>query len=209
MNRKGFMLVLSSPSGGGKTTIAKMLFKRDSNLVASVSVTTRAPRDGEIDGVDYYFVSEKRFLEMINNGDFLEYAKVFGGSYYYGTTHRNVKGYLDKGIDVVFDIDWQGHMQLLKCDRESVVSVFILPPSMEELKRRLYTRGDMEENIEYRMKKASNEISKWELYDYVFINHNIQDSVETVINIIKAERSKRVRQMHLDDFVDLMINKRI
>ncbi|CAK8162855.1 Guanylate kinase [Candidatus Xenohaliotis californiensis] len=207
MNRKGFMLVISSPSGAGKTSIVKNIFKNDRDLVSSVSVTTRKPREGEIDGVDYYFVSKERFEEMINNGDFLEHANVFG--HYYGTTERNVKGCLEKGIDVVFDIDWQGHKQLLSKAKEEVVSVFVLPPSMEELKRRLYKRGlDTTETIEYRMHRAANEIAKWELYDYVVINHNLQDSANAVMNIVKAERFKRSRQVRLDDFVDLLVRKR-
>lgn len=202
--RRGLMLVLSSPSGAGKTTISRKLIQMDTSFTLSVSATTRARRPNEVDGADYYFTSEPAFQDMIRNGEFLEYAKVFDN--YYGTPREPVERSLAEGRDVLFDIDWQGHRQLLESARDDVVSIFILPPSQEALHRRLISRGqDSEEVINRRMAKAPDEISHWTDYDYVLVNEDLQETTATVQGIIEVERLRRRRQVGLADFVKRLL----
>lgn len=199
-SRRGLMLVLSSPSGAGKSSIGQALLKADPNLVLSVSATTRPPRPGEQDGVHYYFVDIPRFEKMKAADEFLESARVFDN--YYGTPRSHVEKQLIASKDVLFDIDWQGTQQLRENARDDLVSVFILPPSMQELERRLRGRGqDSEEVVVKRMARAADEMSHWSEYDYVIVNHDIQHSIQQVQTILAAERLKRERQLGLTDFV--------
>jgi guanylate kinase len=203
--RRGLMFVLSSPSGAGKTTLSRMLLQRMNDIRLSVSVTTRPPRSGEIDGVDYSFVNHAAFETMIENGELLEYAQVFNNSY--GTPASFVEQSLQQGTDVLFDIDWQGTKQLNERCRGDLVSVFILPPSMQELERRLRSRGsDSDEIVRFRMERAAAEISHYNEYDYVVVNSDINATLEDIISILQAERLKRVRQMSLTHFVDGLFN---
>ncbi|MGB0575598.1 MAG: guanylate kinase [Alphaproteobacteria bacterium] len=198
--RRGLMLVLSSPSGAGKTTISRMLLERDSNLSMSVSTTTRPMRPSEEDGRDYHFVDPTEFNLMINRQEFLEHAKVFGN--YYGTPRAAVEEALSSGSDVIFDIDWQGAQQLSQVAGSDLVRVFILPPSTEELGRRLHTRAqDSEEVVASRMAKAADEMSHWDAYDFIVINEDIERSVAQVQTILAAERLRRQRQVGLSEFV--------
>ena len=198
--RRGLMLVLSSPSGAGKTTISRALLERDGNLWMSISATTRPKRPGEVLGRDYQFVDPTQFNLMVNRQELLEHAKVF--SNYYGTPSAPVEAALSLGRDVLFDIDWQGTQQLAQNARDDLVSVFILPPSTEELQRRLERRAqDPAEVVAQRMAKAPDEMSHWAEYDYIVINHEIEDSVAAVQSILAAERLKRERQVGLTDFV--------
>lgn len=200
---RGVMLVLSSPSGAGKSTISRALLERDSRLSMSVSVTTRSPRPGEVDGVDYCFRTIPDVQEMVEQGQMLEHARVFDN--YYGTPRAPVEAALQDGRDVLFDIDWQGTQQLAQNAREDLVSVFILPPSIEELERRLRGRAqDPEEVVRKRMAQASNEMSHWPEYDYVVVNVDLEDSIQAVQAILRAERLKRNRQMGLVQFVNGM-----
>ncbi|PWC87835.1 guanylate kinase [Azospirillum sp. TSH100] len=200
IHRRGLMLVLSSPSGAGKTTIARGLLERDSGITMSVSVTTRAMRPGEVEGLDYYFIDQQRFDRMAETGDLLEHARVFGNCY--GTPRVAVEDALGAGRDVLFAIDWQGAQQLAQNARDDLVSVFVLPPSVSELERRLRGRGqDSEEVIANRMAKASNEISHWPEYDYVIVNSDVDDSIAAVESILHAERLRRRRQVGLPEFV--------
>lgn len=208
LKRRGFMLVLSSPSGAGKTTISRLLLESDTKLSLSISTTTRPRRTQEQHEIDYYFTDESHFEAMIKSGDFLEYAKVFGN--YYGTPKSLVEKELSKGRDVLFDIDWQGTQQLAAKAREDLVSIFILPPSMEELERRLRNRGqDSDTVIAERMEKSSHEISHWDSYDYVIINYSIEESLRKVSSILRAERSRRVRQPGLPEFVGELLKERL
>ena len=198
--RRGLMFVLSSPSGAGKTTLSRMLMERVSDLQMSVSATTRAKRPGEVEGKDYYFVDQKRFDEMVANGDLLEWAPVFGKSY--GTPRVPVETALAEGRDVLFDIDWQGTQQLREKAGTDVVSVFILPPSAADLEKRLHTRAqDSEEVIRSRMDRASHEMSHWAEYDYIVVNRNVDEAFAEVQSILKAERLKRARRIGLTEFV--------
>ncbi|HLI12447.1 MAG TPA: guanylate kinase [Alphaproteobacteria bacterium] len=198
--RRGLMLVLSSPSGAGKTTISRRLLERDPNLTMSVSATTRPRRRGEVSGVDYHFVEPDDFNLMINRGELLEHAKVFG--HYYGTPRKPVEEALARGRDVLFDIDWQGTQQLAQTARSDLVSVFILPPSTAELERRLKTRAqDSADVVASRMAKAADEMSHWPEYDYILVNFDIEESVAKVQAILQAERLRRDRQTGLVDFV--------
>ncbi len=200
IHRRGLMLVLSSPSGAGKTTIARGLLERDAGITMSVSVTTRAMRPGEAEGLDYYFIDQQRFDRMAETGDLLEHARVFGNCY--GTPRVAVEDALGAGRDVLFAIDWQGAQQLAQNARDDLVSVFVLPPSVSELERRLRGRGqDSEEVIANRMAKASNEISHWPEYDYVIVNHDVDESIAAVESILRAERLRRRRQVGLPEFV--------
>ena len=200
IERRGLMLVLSSPSGAGKTTISRMLLEREENLSLSVSVTTRPPRPGERDGVDYHFVDPTEFNLMLNRQELLEHAKVF--DHYYGTPKAAVEETLRAGGDILFDIDWQGEQQLKQAARTDLASVFILPPSTDELARRLRRRAqDPDEVVEARMAKAPDEISHWPEYDYIIINRDIGESVGRVQAILSAERSRRERQVGLPAFV--------
>ena len=198
--RRGLMLVLSSPSGAGKTTISRKLMERDTNLTMSVSATTRPRRPGEEDGKDYHFVDLTEFNLMVNRQELLEHAKVFGN--YYGTPIAPVERALAAGRDVIFDIDWQGAQQVAEKAREDLVSVFILPPSTDELDRRLHRRAqDPEDVVAARMAKASDEMSHYAEYDFIIINREIDESVAQVESIIAAERLRRHRLVGLSDFV--------
>ncbi|MFC0204509.1 guanylate kinase [Novosphingobium soli] len=198
--RRGLMFILSSPSGAGKTTIARMLLEADPHICNSVSCTTRPPRPGEVDGVDYHFVSPAQFERMVEDGDFLEWATVFG--YSYGTPKAQVKAGLKDGQDYLFDIDWQGTQQLYQKLERDVVRVFLLPPSIDELRRRLTGRGtDSAEVIHGRMERARSEISHWDGYDYVVVNDDIESCFGQVTQILHAERLRRARQTGLIGFV--------
>jgi guanylate kinase len=200
IERRGLMLVLSSPSGAGKTTISRALLERETNLVMSVSATTRPRRPGEVEGRDYFFVDPATFNEMINRRELLEHAKVFGN--YYGTPAGPVEAALGAGRDVLFDIDWQGTQQLAQSARDDLVSIFILPPSVAELERRLKRRAsDPADVVAARMAKASEEISHWAEYDYIIVNDDLEQSLASVAAILAAERLKRGRQTGLVDFV--------
>jgi guanylate kinase len=200
IQRRGLMLVLSSPSGAGKTTISRALLKREPNLTMSVSATTRPKRPGETAGVDYTFIDPTEFNLMVNRREMLEHAQVFGN--YYGTPRKPVEAALAAGKDVLFDIDWQGTQQLAQNARGDLVSIFILPPSTKELERRLKTRAqDSAEVVAKRMSRAAEEISHYREYDYIIVNDIIEDSVAAVQSILAAERLKRDRQVGLDDLV--------
>lgn len=200
LDRRGLMLILSSPSGAGKTTISRMLLERDPHIRNSVSCTTRAPRPGEVDGKDYHFVSQDQFDRMAEDGEFLEWAHVFGKSY--GTPKAQVKAGLKAGQDYIFDIDWQGTQQLYQKLERDVVRVFLLPPSIEELRRRLTGRGtDSAEIIAARMERARSEISHWDGYDYVVVNDDIDACFAKVKQILASERLRRARQTGLIGFV--------
>jgi guanylate kinase len=203
IKRRGLMLVLSSPSGAGKTSISREVLERDDNLSLSISVTTRPRRPGEVDGEHYRFVDKTTFDLMVNQQELLEYAKVF--DHYYGTPRGPVDEALQAGQDVLFDLDWQGTQHLDERARDDLVSVFILPPSTAELERRLHTRAqDSADVIAGRMAKAADEITHWSEYDYVVVNHTFEESVTQVRAILEAERLKRTRQEGLSDFVRLL-----
>ena len=198
--RRGILFVVSSPSGAGKSTISRRLLEGDKELTMSVSATTRAPRPGEVDGKDYHFVALDQFREMVAGHEFLEWAHVFGNRY--GTPRAAVEEALASGRDVLFDIDWQGAQQLYQRAGGDVVRVFIFPPSMDELERRLRSRGtDSNEVIEGRMSRASAEISHWDGYDYVLVNDDVDRCYEDVKTILAAERLKRSRQTGLIGYV--------
>ena len=198
--RRGLMLVLSSPSGAGKTSISRRLLAEDDNLELSVSATTRKRRPGEVEGTDYHFVATNVFHLMINNREMLEYAKVF--DHYYGTPAAPVMAALGEGRDVLFDIDWQGTQQLADASREDLVSVFILPPSTRDLEKRLLSRAqDSADVVASRMAKASDEISHYREYDYILVNADLDQAVKEVRAILQAERLRRDRQIGLTDFV--------
>ena len=198
--RRGLMLVLSSPSGAGKTTLSRKLLAQDANLALSVSVTTRKMRPGENEGRDYRFIDRKQFDAMVDSDELLEWAEVFDN--YYGTPKKPVMEALATGRDVLFDIDWQGTQQLREKARADLVSVFVLPPSIPELERRLRTRAqDDYETIHRRMAKAADEMSHWAEYDYVVINRDLEQAFADVAAILAAERLKRERQSGLSDFV--------
>ena len=194
------MFVLSSPSGAGKTTLSRLLLRADRGVELSVSVTTRPKRRGEIDGRDYHFIDPGRFAAMVKSGDLLEWAEVFG--HRYGTPRLPVLKALQAGRDVLFDIDWQGTQQLREKARDDLVSVFILPPSVRELERRLHRRAqDSKDIIHARMAKAAGEMSHWPEYDYVIVNSDKRLAFAEVRAILGAERLKRERQIGLSDFV--------
>ncbi|MDF3033123.1 MAG: guanylate kinase [Alphaproteobacteria bacterium] len=200
IKRRGIMLVLSSPSGAGKTTIAKKLLELEPELAPSISVTTRPPRPGEMNGQDYLFVTPGQFNEMIQKGELLEHAEVFG--YSYGTPKKRALDTLISGKDIIFDIDWQGTQQLAQIARSDLISVFILPPSTEELERRLKNRAQDEESVvERRMAEAATEMSHWAEYDYVIVNRDLTLSVAQIQAILTAERLRRTRQSGVVDFV--------
>jgi guanylate kinase len=201
--RRGLLLVLSSPSGAGKTTLARRLVADDPHISMSVSVTTRPPRHGEVDGRDYFFIDETRFKAMREAGELLEWARVFGN--FYGTPRAPVEAAIGMGRDVLFDIDWQGAQQLEEKLPQDLVRVFILPPSAKDLAQRLAARGqDTPEVVAARMAAASAEISHWPEYDYVIVNADLEASSATLRSILAAERLKRERQLGLMDFVRTM-----
>jgi guanylate kinase len=198
--RRGLLLVMSSPSGAGKTTLSRALLARDPLVIMSVSVTTRAPRPGEIEGKDYYFVSKERFAQMRDRGELLEYAEVFGN--FYGTPRRPVEEALSQGRDVLFDIDWQGTQQLAQAMEDDLVRIFILPPTVDALRERLIQRAqDSSAVVAKRMAEAGNEISHWPEYDYVIVNDSVADSGEQITAILTAERLRRRRRIGLTEFV--------
>jgi guanylate kinase len=198
--RRGLMLVLSSPSGAGKTTLSRLLLQSDRRVELSISVTTRPKRRGEIDGRDYHFIDRARFGEMVDRGELLEWAEVFG--HRYGTPRHPVTRALKAGCDVLFDIDWQGTQQLREKARTDLVSVFILPPTARELERRLKRRAqDSKTVIGSRMEKAADEMSHWPEYDYVIVNRDKRQAFAELRAILAAERLKRERQVGLSDFV--------
>jgi guanylate kinase len=198
--RRGLMLVLSSPSGAGKTTLSRLLLKADRHVELSISVTTRPKRRGEVDGHDYHFIDLARFEAMVKSGRLLEWAEVFG--HRYGTPRAPVEKALRAGGDVLFDIDWQGTQQLREKARDDLVSVFILPPTAKELERRLERRAqDSRAIIGARMAKAAGEMSHWPEYDYVIVNRDKKDAFAEVRAILAAERLKRERQIGLSAFV--------
>jgi guanylate kinase len=198
--RRGLMLVLSSPSGAGKTTLSRRLLEADPGVALSISVTTRKQRPGEIDGRDYHFIDAATFEAMVEKGELLEWAQVFG--HRYGTPRAPVEAALGRGRDVLFDIDWQGTQQLGEKAARDLVSVFVLPPSIPDLERRLRSRAqDSDEVIHARMAKAADEMSHWAEYDYVVINTDIDHAFAEVQSILAAERLKRERQTGLSDFV--------
>src|SRR6478752_6962119 len=200
VERRGLMFVLSSPSGAGKTTLSRMLMDRMPGLQMSVSATTRPKRPGEVEGRDYLFVDASKFEAMVKQDELLEWAIVFGNRY--GTPRAPVEAALSAGQDVLFDIDWQGTQQLREKARADVVSVFILPPSAADLEKRLHSRAqDSDEVIRKRMSRASHEMSHWAEYDYIVINHNVDDAFAEVQSILKAERLKRERRTGLVGFV--------
>ena len=198
--RRGLMLVFSSPSGAGKSTISKVILGIHKNLAMSISATTRPMRPGEVDGKDYIFIDQAKFHQMVERRELLEYATVFGNSY--GTPRAPVEEALSHGHDVMFDVDWQGTQQLKQNAREDLVSIFILPPTIVELERRLYARAqDTAEVVKGRMAKATSEMSHWAEYDYVIINHDLDESVKQVEAILAAERLRRDRRIGLGEFV--------
>ena len=205
--RRGLMLILSSPSGAGKTTLTRNL-KSENNLDLSISVTTRAKRPSEIEGVHYRFIDRAAFDTMRQHNDLLEWAEVHGNGY--GTPRREVEASLAGGRDVLFDIDWQGTQQIVKKARADVVTIFILPPSMAELRSRLIRRAeDAEEVIVKRLANARDEIARWSQYDYVIVNHDLQAAYESIKAILTAERLKRSRAVGLSDFVDQLLSEQL
>ena len=206
LNRRGLLFVLSSPSGAGKTTLSRRLLANykdagaHETIAMSISVTTRPARPGEVDGKDYFFVTPEKYQDMIAKNEFLEFADVFG--YQYGTPAQFVRQHIGNGTDVLFDIDWQGTRQLAEKSRNDLVSIFILPPSMNELERRLRARAqDSDEVVAKRMLKAEAEISHWQEYDYVIINQDLEQTLEKIDHVLKSERLKRVRQEGLSEFI--------
>ena len=198
---RGLLLVLSSPSGAGKSSISRALMAKNPDIVLSVSATIRAPRPGEVDGRDYHFIDKPYFEEMVAQGEFLEHARVFDN--YYGTPRPPVEAALAAGKDVLFDVDWQGTQQLAQNARDDLVSIFILPPSLDELERRLLGRAqDSADVVAKRMAKAGDEMSHFPEYQYVVVNRLLDDSVSAVDTILAAERLKRHRQIGLADFVN-------
>jgi guanylate kinase len=200
IKHKNFLIVLSSPSGAGKTSISKQLIKNDKNIALSISCTTRTIRKGEKNKKDYFFLNNDEFNKMLDKNKLLEYANVFGN--FYGTPKNEVLALTSKNKDVLFDIDWQGFQQL-KQNEFDVVGIFILPPSKKELARRLDNRGrDTKEEVVNRMKLAQSEISHFLEYDYIVVNENLEESVKNILSIIKSERHKRDRLINLTKFID-------
>jgi guanylate kinase len=206
IKRRGLMLVISSPSGAGKTTLANMLLESDEHIHPSVSYTTRPPRVGEENGKHYFFIDEKTFKEMEEGGMFLESAEIFG--HHYGTPKSLVEEYLHRGEDVVFDIDWQGNRALSKIAHNDVVSVFILPPSKAILKERLINRAKTsKESVETRLLKANSELMHWHEYQYTIVNKDLDESLKKILSILRAERLKKVRRLGVVDFVNQLIEE--
>lgn len=207
-NRRGIMLVISSPSGAGKTSLSRAILEQDNNIKLSISMTTRKPRPKEIDGRDYYFTDRESFEAYQKKELFLETAYVFGN--YYGTPKQAVDSALSKGYDILFDIDWQGAQQLSQTASDHLVKVFILPPNLSTLETRLKNRAEDNDNvIKSRMDKALEEMSHWAEYDYILVNDNFEDTLAKLIKIIEVERLQRYRQLWIQDFVKQMINSNI
>ena len=204
MTRRGLLIILSSPSGAGKSTLARGLREWDADICFSVSATTRAPRAGEVDGKDYAFVSEPDFKKLVNEGQMLEHAHVFG--HFYGSPRGPVQDAIEAGADVLFDIDWQGAQQIANSPlAPHVLSIFLLPPSITELRRRLEGRGqDSADVIAKRMTRSWDEISHWDSYDYVLINDNLENTAEQLRTIVTAERLRRTQQPGLLDHVRML-----
>ena len=198
---QGILIVLSSPSGAGKTSLANVLVSENKNIIFSVSVTTRLPRRGEVDGREYYFKDRLEFKRMIENAEFIEYAEVFGN--YYGTLKKTTEDLIQSGKDVIFDVDWQGGTQIRNSYlAPSVVSIFILPPSIESLRERLLSRDQDDNNtVNFRMLEARSEISHWAEYDYVLINDNFSRVKSSIVKIIETEKMRRQRQLTLPNFI--------
>jgi guanylate kinase len=201
VSSEGLLIIISSPSGAGKTSISKKILENDPRLKFSISATTRSPRSGEKEGVEYYFKSNTEFKIMVESGEMLEYAKVFGNSY--GTPKKPVEAALSNGRDVLFDVDWQGGTQIRNSSlKDYVVSVFILPPSLHELENRLLNRGqDTLEIVKDRMMRSREEISHWLEYDYVLVNNNVEKVQNQIMAIILSERLKRTRNASLSELV--------
>jgi guanylate kinase len=204
--RRGLLLVLSSPSGAGKTTLSRALLASDANIAMSVSVTTRLPRPGEMEGKDYYFISKRHFEDLRDHGALIEYAEVFGN--FYATPRKPVEDALAQGRDMLFDIDWQGTQQLAQAMEDDLVRIFILPPSAEALRERLMKRAlDSPIVIAKRMAEASKEISHWPEYDYIIVNRDIAEASSEIAAILAAERLRRKRQTGLTEFVRELTKK--
>jgi guanylate kinase len=204
--RRGLLIVLSSPSGAGKSTISRLLLEADSEVTMSISATTRPRRPGEVEDVDYHFVDDSRFDQMVEDGEFAEWAYVF--DHRYGSPKEPIKDALKVGHDILFDIDWQGTQQLRGAFGTDLVRIFILPPSMQELERRLRSRGtDSEAVIQSRMTRAASEIGHWGEYDYVLINEDMDECLAEVQSIIAAERMRRDRRPYLFDFVRRLVER--
>ncbi len=204
LRRRGVMFVLSSPSGAGKSSLARLLLDRERDIKLSISVTTRPRRPSELEGVHYHFVTERQFLAMRDRGDLLEWAEVHGN--YYGTPRDPVDEALEDGRDILFDIDWQGTLQLYEACREDVVSVFVLPPSMQELRSRLERRAeDSADVIARRLKNAAQEIVHWNEYDYVLVNDDLQAAFSNMQSILTVERLRRQRRSAVGPFVDALL----
>ena len=194
------MIVLSSPSGAGKTSLSRKLLEKNKNLFLSISFTTRPPRPLEVNESDYFFVSDEKFIDMLNKDEFLEHAKVF--DFYYGTPKKPVMNALKSGKDILFDIDWQGTQQLMNSVQDDLVKIFVLPPSAKELEKRLLKRNqDTDETVKNRMSKASDEISHYAEYDYIIINEDFDESLEKINSILIAEGLKRTRQNKIQDVI--------
>lgn len=202
--RSGIMFVLSSPSGAGKSTLARLLLENDRDINLSISVTTRQRRQSELEGVHYHFVTERQFIAMRDRGDLLEWAEVHGN--FYGTPRDPADAAIEDGRDILFDIDWQGTLQLYESKRSDVVSVFVLPPSMAELRSRLERRAeDQPDVISSRLKNAEAEMGHWNEYDYVLINDDLQAAFDKVRAILMVERLRRQRRAAISDFVDSLL----
>ena len=200
IKKEGVLLVISSPSGTGKTTICKKLLEYDKNIHLSVSVTTRKKRKNEVEGIDYYFRSKKDFLNLKSQNSFIENALVFEN--YYGTLKSEVLEQLENGIDVLIDIDWQGTRQITQAMKGNLIKIFLLPPSIDELKKRLSKRNsDSIKEINFRMSKALKEIKHFDEYDYVLVNDNLDNTFQNIVKIIEVERLKLPKQLYLSDFV--------
>ena len=200
IKKEGVLLVISSPSGTGKTTICKKLLEYDKNIHLSVSVTTRKKRKNEVEGIDYYFRSKKDFLNLKSQNSFIENALVFEN--YYGTLKSEVLEQLENGIDILIDIDWQGTRQITQAMKGNLIKIFLLPPSIDELKKRLSKRNsDSIKEINFRMSRALKEIKHFDEYDYVLVNDNLEDTFQKIIKIIEVERLKLPKQLYLSDFV--------
>lgn len=207
INHQSFLIIISSPSGAGKSTLCQMITRNDTSIKLSISATTRAKREQEIEGKHYFFVTKEEFDKMSKNNEFLESAEVFGN--HYGTPIKMVQDQLNKGFEVLFDIDWQGARQIKqRFDKDSVISIFILPPSISELKRRLTTRAqDSEEDVINRMKKSYSEISHFDEYDLVIINDDLNNTYQKIFSVIEAKRLQRYNKKDLQNFVNNFLDK--